>query len=51
MLRCFFYKDIFSWERPWARYFRAQPSTDETQEIMNNVSCSRDMTEILLKVA
>ena len=28
-----------------------QPSTDETQEDMNNVSCSRDMTEILLKAA
>ena len=25
-----------------------QPSTDETQEDMNNVSCRRDMTEILL---
>ena len=30
---------------------RAQPSTGETQEIMNNVSCRRDMTEILLKAA
>ena len=28
---------------------RAQPSTGETQESMNNVSCRRDMTEILLK--
>ena len=28
-----------------------QPSTGETQEDMNNVSCSRDMTEILLKAA
>ena len=26
-----------------------QPSTGETQESMNNVSCRRDMTEILLK--
>ena len=32
-------------------YFRAQPSTGETQESMNNVSCRRDMTEILLKAA
>ena len=30
---------------------RAQPSTGETQESMNNVSCRRDMTEILLKAA
>ena len=29
----------------------AQPSTGETQESMNNVSCRRDMTEILLKGA
>ena len=36
---------------PWARHFRAQPSTGETQENMNNVSCHRDMTEILLKAA
>ena len=36
---------------PWARHFRAQPSTGETQESMNNVSCRRDMTEILLKAA
>ena len=36
---------------PWARHFRAQPSTDETQESMNNVSCRRHMTEILLKAA
>ena len=28
-----------------------QPSTGETQESMNNVSCRRDMTEILLKAA
>ena len=28
-----------------------QPSTCETQEDMNNVSCRRDMTEILLKAA
>ena len=28
-----------------------QPSTGETQEDMNNVSCRRDMTEILLKAA
>ena len=28
-----------------------QPSTGETQEDMNNVSCCRDMTEILLKAA
>ena len=41
----------FSWECPWARHFRAQPSTGETQESMNNVSCRRDMTEILLKAA
>ena len=41
----------FSWECPWARYFRAQPSTGETQESMNNVSCCRGMTEILLKAA
>ena len=34
-----------------AKHFRAQPSTGETQESMNNVSCRRDMTEILLKVA
>ena len=31
------------------RHFRAQPSTGETQESMNNVSCCCDMTEILLK--
>ena len=45
---------VFSWECPWARHFRAQPSTPstgETQESMNNVSCRRDMTEILLKAA
>ena len=30
---------------------RAQPSTGVTQESMNNVSCRRDMTEILLKAA
>ena len=23
---------VFSWECPWARHFRAQPSTGETQE-------------------
>ena len=28
-----------------------QPSTGETQEDMNNVSCRRDVTEILLKAA
>ena len=28
-----------------------QPSTGETQESMNNVSCRRGMTEILLKAA
>ena len=28
-----------------------QPSTGKTQEDMNNVSCRRDMTEILLKAA
>ena len=33
------------------RHFRAQPSTGETQENMNNVSCRRDMTEVLLKAA
>ena len=27
------------------------PSTGETQEDMNNVSCRRDMTEIMLKAA
>ena len=42
---------FFSWDCPWARHFRAQPSTGETKESMNNVSCRRDMTEILLKVA
>ena len=42
---------FFSWECPRARHFRAQPSTGETQESMNNVSCRRDMTEILLKAA
>ena len=42
---------VFSWECPWARHLRAQPSTDETQENMNNVSCRRDITEILLKAA
>ena len=29
----------------------SQPSTGETQGSMNNVSCRRDMTEILLKAA
>ena len=29
----------------------SEPSTGETQESMNNVSCRRDMTEILLKAA
>ena len=43
--------EFFSWECPWARHFRAQPSTGETQESMNNVSCRRDVTEILLKAA
>ena len=42
---------VFSWECPWARHLRAQPSTGETQESMNNVNCCRDMTEILLKAA
>ena len=28
-----------------------QPSTSKTQEDMKNVSCRRDMTEILLKAA
>ena len=42
---------FFTWESPWARHFRAQPSTGETQESMNNVSCLCDMTEILLKAA
>ena len=42
---------FFSWECPWARHFRALPSTGETQKSMNNVSCRRDMTEILLKAA
>ena len=41
---------LMSRECPWARHFRAQPTTVETQESMNNVSC-RDMTEILLKAA
>ena len=40
---------FFSWECPWARHVEPQPSTGETQEDMNNVSCRRDMTEILLK--
>ena len=39
---------VFSWECPWARHFRAQPSS---RKDMNNVNCRRDMTEILLKVA
>ena len=30
---------------------KIQPSTGETQENMNKVSCCRDMTEILLKAA
>ena len=42
---------FFSWECPWARHFRAQPSTGETQEGMNNVSYRCDMTKILLKAA
>ena len=42
---------FFLWVCPWARHFRAQPSTGETQENMNNLSCRRDMTEILLKAA
>ena len=42
---------LVSWECPWARHFRVQPSTDETQESMNNVSCRCDMAEILLKMA
>ena len=40
---------FFSQECPWARHFRAQPSTGETRKDVNNVSCRRDMTEILLK--
>ena len=44
-------RNLAEWEYPWARHFRAQPSTGETQESMNNVSCRRDMTEILLKAA
>ena len=47
----FFFFFFFSRECPWARHFRAQPSTGETQENMNNVICRRDMTEILLKAA
>ena len=31
--------------------FITKSSTGETQESMNNVSCRRDMTEILLKAA
>ena len=31
--------------------FEPQPSTGETQEDMNNVSCRCDMTKILLKAA
>ena len=42
---------VFSWECPWTRHLRAQPSTGETQESMDNVSCRRDMNEILLKAA
>ena len=42
---------VLSWECPWARHFRAQTSIGETKESMNNVSCRRDMTEILLKAA
>ena len=50
------YKHLFLFPQfflsfPWARHFRAQPSTGETQKNMNNVSCRRDMTEILLKAA
>ena len=45
------YFNLDKWECPWARHFRAQPSTGETQENMNNVNCRCDMTEILLKVA
>ena len=37
---------VFSWECPWARHFRAQPSTGETQEEMNNVSCCCDLTDV-----
>ena len=42
---------VFSWGCPWARHFRTQPSTGETLEASMNVSCRRDMTEILLKAA
>ena len=42
---------VFSWECPWARHFIAKPRTGETQESMNNVSCRRDTTKILLKAA
>ena len=38
---------FFRGKCPWARHFRAQPSTGKPQESMNNVSCRRDMTEIL----
>ena len=31
--------------------FKAQPGTGEIQKSMNNVSCRRDMTIILLKAA
>ena len=42
---------FFSWECPWARHFRAKPTTSKTRKDMNNVSCRRDMTEMLLKAA
>ena len=42
---------FFSWECPWVRHFRAQPSTGDTRESMNNVSFRWDMAEILLKAA
>ena len=32
-------------------FYVSASSTGETQESMNNVSCRRDMTEILLKAA
>ena len=41
----------FFMEFPWARHFRAKPSTGKPQERRNNVSCRRDMSEILLKAA
>ena len=42
----FFCENILGQDTP-----EPQPSTDEIQESKNNVSCCRDMTEILLKTA